>query len=421
MGYFAAIGALLGLQAMPAFVPALTESGVLLGVWLAVWQLAKAVPTAWRLRDGGYQTGMALLLVLLPVVNLAVLPRFCFGPTPSEELRERRASAWKDQPDATSILASGARIALGSAAIGGTAAIVFGVGRGASSWFLGALMADYIAMEGPQRALVGQVVWGVVLLLGMYSVVNFMKRETASRASWFPVLFLLPLTLFGVADKVGLTARASAQENLALVAVALPPLAWDLLYVSIFGATLAVIWVRLAAAIHQGERVSASEVVGEAFRRTVEISGPHGGRTQIVAIGMQVVLPGIFYALQYAFVDAIAVLEPKRRSLQWSGKVSWGMRTVIFQVLFVGFVVGQLVYLGIIYTFDGGEGLGLIVVNPASLPLATQIASAVGLALVGWVVESALVVLYLQRIDTIRKRKQALQDAKDESPEGQEV
>ncbi|MEZ4238659.1 MAG: hypothetical protein R3F59_21405 [Myxococcota bacterium] len=67
---------------------------------------------------------------------------------------------------------------------------------------------------------------------------------------------------------------------------------------------------------------------------------------------MQLLLPGIFYALQLAFTDMIAVLDPERAALSRSGGLTAGMRGRLFRMMAGWWILGMVLTLGADFVYD---------------------------------------------------------------------
>jgi hypothetical protein len=195
--------------------------------------------------------------------------------------------------------------------------------------------------------------------------------------------------------------------------------AWALWWGSVGGAAVAIGWVRSAEGVRTGAPVPAAEVAGEMARRTVEVSAAHGGVKHAVTIGMQVLIPGIYYAIQFAFVDHIVVLDPERPALRRSAELSWGHRSRLFQLMLVWFVVTVGVYMGIVLVLEPMEDVQAMVFDPRVLDLSTVLLQDLFFALTSWLLTLALLVMYQERIDretAAKARRAAQKDAAAETP-----
>ena len=256
-----------------------------------------------------------------------------------------------------------------------------------------------------------QLGMGFGMLLSLYAILQFMKRATASRSSWFPALFALPVVV--AAGGVMLAGSPTGRQlGPALFQMLLMP--WTLVLYSIGGAACAIAWVRGAHEVDEGRGADTSAILGEVGGRLVEISGPHGARQHAVTIGLQLLVPGIFYALQLAFVDAIAVLEPERGAWKRSGDLTYGMRSRLFRLYSMWFVLTIGIVGALQVGIGGTEAITVALVDPRALGLPVYFVSELVTALTSWVLTVALMVLYKEReaqvkaARALKRHKQAL-------------
>ncbi len=316
----------------------LTEAtGLALG-GLVLLQLLKVPVAVGRLQDLGKPPDDALL-VLIPFANLGLWGQLN-ERTPSPERYERRRAAWANQMLAVQAFGRGLGGMVRSAPLVVPLGVVFGAFyAGGELWTVETLLATGDLEEGTAE-LAGQLLGGLAILLGLYTLMQVVKRQTASRASWLPTFFLLPVLIaFGMVT----LGAGPAQHGLGDGAQGMGPLvaassAWGLFWMCIVGATLAVLWVSVAEAQRDGQTLGL-DVIGRMLRRTPDVAAPHGGAALAIQIGLQVVIPGIHYALQFAFVDAVAVDDPERKALRRSSQLTRGIRRRIFKVYALGFVV----------------------------------------------------------------------------------
>jgi hypothetical protein len=384
-------------------------TGVQIGVGVGLLQLAKYLPTAWRLSDIGRRPTEAVFLVLCPVVNVYGLATFCLQSTPSDTLRERRRDRWTELMDWPEAYRRGATLAFRTAGVGLPLAIglavVGSLGGRLALWSVEwCLNADPVTVQTSS-----EVILGIALLLLAYTFVQYRKRETASRASWFPSLACLPMLLVGAAMFF------SQGGTGALIMMTCFSTAWALWWSSVGGAAVAIGWVRSGEGVRSGSPVPASEVVGEIARRTLDVSAAHGGVKHAVTIGMQVLIPGIYYAIQFAFVDHIVVLDPERRALKRSAELTWGHRSRLFQLMLVWFVISIGMYLGLVLVLQPFEDFQAMLFDPRVLDLSTVLLQDLTFALTSWVLTLALLVMYQERVDretASKKKRAALKEAK---------
>ena len=171
----------------------------------------------------------------------------------------------------------------------------------------------------------GQVFGVVALMLGAYTGLQVVKRATATWASWIPCLFL-PSVVFVALCAGSFTGEYSQQELILSMGLRV---ALELAWMCSVGGIIYGLWVCLAYNMMTSGRL---DVLG-AFQRLkatrLSYLAPHGGSTLLIYLGMQVVLPGVFYAVLYSFVDQSAILKPEASPFKQSAAVSTGLRRPI--------------------------------------------------------------------------------------------
>ncbi len=297
------------------------------------------------------------------------------------------------------------RLAGRTAATGLPLAALYAIGSGLGVYYLAGLPEKVTALDPATRDLISQIGVGLSAFLLIYTAVQFSKRDTATRASWVPSLFAAPAALFTGGMMLSTSEQAA---QLAPVLKTLFFIPWTLVWASIAGAAVAVGWVRAGHGALVDRPVAPGAVLDEVRRRTLEVSGPHGGRVHAVTIGMQVLVPGIFYALQLAFTDMVAVLDPDRPALGRSGLLTYGMRGRLFRLFVVWIVVSVVVASGLAIAMSGGDTAPLFgsMVDPQALPLPSFLVMDGVWALTTWVLELALVVLYVEREGQVRAKRE---------------
>lgn len=323
-------------------------------------------------------------------------------PPPS---REELKAVLKHSTGAFAALAEGIRLAGRTAGVGGGTAIAYALVGSLLGWPIIGVGNSMLELDPEAASLGAQVSGGIAMFLALYVGIQITKRKTASLASWAPGLLAIPAVLVAVAFAMVSSGQASGMQPFI---PALCQLAWVLVWASFGGAAAAIVWVRSGDAASRGEPVSAAQIVAEVPRRTLEIAAPHGARVQIVSVGFQVILPGIFYALQYAFVDMVAVLDPKRSALRRSGQLTWGMRGRLFRMFLIYWAITSALALGIALALDGGsvsQRLTEMVMNPTGFPLPVLVAQELVWALASWVLTLAMLVLYQEREAQVRAKR----------------
>lgn len=324
--------------------------------------------------------------------------------TPSPSREELRATLGRST-GALAALVEGLRLAGRTAGVGGGTAIVYATIGALVGWPIIEVGNNLLEIDVAAASLGVQISGGIAVFLALYFGIQFTKRKTASLASWAPSLLVIPAALITVAFAMVSSGQASGMQPFI---PALCQLAWVLVWASFGGAAAAIVWVRAGDAASRGEPVDAGQILAEVPRRTLEIAAPHGARIQIVSIGFQVILPGIFYALQYAFVDMVAVLDPQRSALRRSGQLTWGMRGRLFRMFLIYWLVTGFASLGLAMLIDGGQlsqRFTEMLMNPTGFSLPVLVAQELMWALGTWVLTLALLVLYQEREAQVRAKR----------------
>lgn len=299
-------------------------------VGVLLLQLLKLPITAWRLNDIGRPASDALFFVLLPIGNIVGLGRYMVENTPTEKQWAWRRRAWASQLGPVEALGQALGLAAKTAHVVLPVVLLYGIVMAVvGSWALGWL--DWASEAGAEtRTWVGQALTVVVVLLGVYSIVQAVKRRKASRMSWLPSLFLGPLVLLTLCFTLF---EQGVEANMQILLLQGVYVAWQMLWMSFGGAAVVVASTLAAEKIRKGEPLQAGAVLGQVGPRTLDVAGPHGAKIQAVTIGLQILIPGIFYMLALAFVDTISVLKPKAAALSESMTLTWGMRARLFKLL----------------------------------------------------------------------------------------
>lgn len=256
------------------------------------------------------------------------------------------------RPGVFQALSSGLRLCAQTAGIGLPVALGLGALSGLGVSRAAALVDSIPTMSPDTVAVFSQGLLGLTFALTLYTAIQLSKHfggREQSASSWLPALMLLPVGL----SALGVRVLASGSTDYAPVALMGFVMGFHIFFGTLFGAFAVVVWVRAGSARLDGEPVRAGDVYGEARDRWLQVAVPHGASLQAVTVGMQVVVPGIFYALQYAFVDCLAVLEPEHRALNRSRRLTQKIRGYLFRVLFVWFFCWFGTNLAVATVMDG--------------------------------------------------------------------
>lgn len=149
--------------------------------------------------------------------------------------------------------------------------------------------------------------------------------------------------------------------------------------------------------------MGAAELVDEVRTRTIEIAAPHGAKVHAVTFGAQLILPGIFYALSYAFVDMIAVVNPERPSLRRSSQLTFGMKGRLFRMFLIVFLITNLVSYPIALVVQGTPfadmptKFGEMLIDPTATSAPALVVQEVLGSISMWISTLAVLVLYVER------------------------
>ena len=99
--------------------------------------------------------------------------------------------------------------------------------------------------------------------------------------------------------------------------------------------------------------------VGERLRKNwLGVAVANGAASLLITVGMLILVPGIIYALQYAFVATVTVANPDGQSLRDSSEDSRPVRRRLFKMLFFSFLTDTafaLVTLAVFASIAGAE------------------------------------------------------------------
>ncbi len=298
---------------------------------LLAFQLVKVPLSMPRLNDLGRPTDDAFL-GLVPLVNLGLWAQL-FGATPSEAKRDKLREQWIHETSALAAAKHGAQVlfkalpALVPLLIVCTA--VLAVGDVASNWFL-----DSFLENTSNEALDSAVFFIKVLLVGCVGICVLLlpNMNGARRTHWLPGLLILPLLMFWGT----IAMRDMAEMKAALVS--LPFQAIDLVISVFFGSLVAIVWMTFADRASSGRSLgfdSWNEVFENVRKRAGDVIAVNGGATLAIAIGMQVVIPGIHYMLVYAFANFQVFKYPDARAFKESSKYTSGIRRRLFLTMLI--------------------------------------------------------------------------------------
>lgn len=366
--------------------PAVAGLGVV--AFLAVLPLA-----SWRIRDVARGQD-DMIWVLTPVVNLAFLLVLCFTPTPGAEQHGLRASRSRARMSAVEAYRAALPWLAPSARLVVPLLIVHAA---VASWLHPRFVTWAMTMFSTHGA--GEAAWregasALAFVLSLYTLMQLVKRKTASRGSWWPSLLLMPTLLFwGGAGLAGLGNRDMGVAVLALFDQALV-LTWD----SFVGAALVMVMLLTADAARRGTPMGVGELVAWIRANGAGVTVAHGVRLLMVVLGLQVIVPGVWYALSFAFTDMLAVFEPDRPALRASNRLARGIRTTVAKIFAAWLLVGGAIHLLSWAALMSREAMATAVFDATTVPWLPGAISDLAWGLCGWWCTLAVLALYRERM-----------------------
>jgi hypothetical protein len=385
-------------------------------VIVGVLQVVKVVPTMWRLGDMGRSPDDALW-GLVPLGNL-VLWSWCLAGTPSEKIRDKRRANWVGQIGAFAAWIEALRIASKSLVVL-PFVVAFGLISGVLGYeavhFLDRVIPEDVARklnEAAARELQGgkaeaiqipgveslvavtQAGYLLIAILVAFTVLQAFRYQTASRASWWPATLIFPVLL-----GTGLCYALSTgiQSGMGLLIVAGSYTTASVLWYLFFGTALAILTVRSAQRVTSGQPVELPALVREVGSRLFEVMVPHGVKILALTIGKQFFLPGVFYSLQYGFVEHLAVLEPSVSPTARSAELTSGIRSRLFKIMAIGVMLYAVPEMVLSAALDGPAVIAAAVVDARQFSRGTMIIGDLWFVTTTWLQWIALYVVYLER------------------------
>lgn len=353
-----------------------------------------------RLIDAGYDPDDAFL-ALIPLANLWVEFRCLFHAAPREELRQKRIAGWSKHLGALDALRAALPVWVRGLPVFLPLAVGIGVLYGGANLAAGAFI-DW--MSTAPAAEVDQTRTGLWIAAAMalaYAVLQTMKRHSATRASWIPALFALPLGFLALA----LQLRGS--RDLGPAIVSLPFEGLDLLWTSFVGALAAVVVLVVGDRLKQGDSVGdAWSAAAQAVRaKGGDVIAVHGGAATAIFAGLQVVIPGIHYLVAYAFTDMVVIFHGEKPAFSFSAELAHGIRRRLFVAQFLGFLlylVPSLIITGIVSDFDPQAFVNGML-DPRSVSLPETIVGGALWALAVALINLVVLEVYRSRVEALRK------------------
>jgi len=361
--------------------PPLDTLGVLCVFGLVLVQVLKVPLALGRLRDLARPSDDALW-TLVPIMNVPLFFRL-LGKRPKPELWARRTRVIAGMTSAFQAAGQGlqqigAVWSKGLPVVAGIG-VLAGVGADYLLRFLVALSAD------PTRA----VAWaeGLQLVagaLGLYAAVYALRvmRGVAKRSDGLPLLFLAPT----LALLASLSMQALSGGGMGIFLLVFLDSAVQMGWMAPLAGAAVYLQLKWLETEEGAERGSMADVI------TV-----YGFRFLIVSLGMQILLPGIWFAIAYAYSALLAFYAPTENAFWGSMAATQGYRNRILKLLAVWAVGGTLLS-GVLQFVALGEGATATLFDPTLLPTWVSGVDAAIWFLNSWWCLYALRHLYLEQV-----------------------
>jgi hypothetical protein len=223
-------------------------------------------------------------------------------------------------------------------------------------------------------ALRTQVLGMVAGFFGLYLLVQVGRKQGGSKLtpeSWVGALLFMPTALFALAHYL---MQLSARDY-AVAALMLGTMGFNLFWLSAGGALILRPLVVALQAARPTHVAAPTRPAGLA-----EVFAAHATKITAVQIGMQLLIPGLFFARQFAFADLLVVLKPGEAPLDTSRRLTWVLSSTLYRLILLFLLLGTLIWLGGVSAIDGPEAAAALLLDPR----APSIGSLLLTELTGW-------------------------------------
>lgn len=331
-------------------------------------QLGKALAAVPRVRDLARPLDDAIY-ALVPLLNVALFFQL-LRPAPPPARWARRMEVVVSQPLAVGSYAKALGLMASTWKPTLAAVVVVSVGMQLGEWaFLDAALRA-LPRLGSALGSLSEGLLVAIVALGLYTLIQLKNRHKASHLSWLPSLGLVPaLLVYGSLRVVALEDASSRLFGLIFLQGA-----FRMLVAPLLAALVALLVVGGLAALRDGAdpAVALSRIRG----RYARVAAPLGLRALLVELGLQVIVPGVWFAVSYAFADILAVLHPDRPTLRSSGDLVRGARSSVFKLLLLWVFANVGTSLGIVAVAVGAASAPAALFDPTQLPFGVVFVSA---------------------------------------------
>ena len=110
----------------------------------------------------------------------------------------------------------------------------------------------------------------------------------------------------------------------------------------LLGPVLAACAVYVGRTSAEGQTASLYKAINFALNRYSRVFWPHFVAWLTITLGMIIIVPGVLFLLQYAFVDAVACMEEEKSPLPRSKRLTRGRRKSLFLLALPWIALSQL-------------------------------------------------------------------------------
>ena len=382
--------------------------------WVAVFQLIKVGPAVARMTDLGRAPDDALFASLIPVANVYVFFAILLGRTPKEGRRKKLLARWQGQPSWYAAAVPALKIMGRTAGPGLLGVLFLAIPQVLILDYLEEWVPQWSTWDAETLSQAGQAGLAVSVMLFLYTAIQLTKRDRATPASWIPSIFFVPvLWVTGAFLAIG------SQSYGTLVPLHVGLVSTGLIFVwhSIVGAAVAVLWVLATDAADRGAPANLNELSSGMREKLVGVMPAHAGRVQLVWIGGQVIVPGLFYWVYAAFVVMVGTLEdPAPHPLtSRSGQLTWGMMSRLVKLAVVYGLLILSTQLVVVALHGPAVAQAVLMMDASQVPMETQLLVEILGTIVLWWCTVVLTLLYKGRVAQLEARKQAREAAKAEA------
>ena len=167
------------------------------------------------------------------------------------------------------------------------------------------------------------------------------------------------------------------------------------------------VWVLSAESKRSGSETGS--VLSKAGSRLADFGAVFGAKQLVVTLGMQVIVPGVYYALQFAFVEMVALLRPDSAAMRRSKLLTRGIRIKLFRMFAVWFCLYMSIFLAVAGVLDepGAVVTFFVFADPRLVSLGTIIALDLAFSVTSWWLVVSLLHLYHHREEEVVRLREA--------------